>query len=159
MIYKVLILIILYVISFCRSSSPIYDKYIDYNIDDEGFLNHNTLQSIGVSEIRNDDENKNLIHQKCLYRAETIAKERMVSMMVHTHFGMVGKRGANSFIEDYPEKITKAEIVYWSLFFEPLLIKSYLFLEQIKDNHCKIVLRINEKNLLTKIKEWKRIDS
>ncbi len=155
MFYRLLILLIFFLLTLCKGTSPFYDKYIDYNIQDEGFLNHDTLQTIGISEIRNDDENKNFIHQKCLYRAETIAKERMVSVIVHTYFSIKGNKNANSFLGDYPQKITKAEIVYWSLYFEPLLINSYIFLEKIHETQCMVILRLKEKDLIKKIKDWK----
>lgn len=155
MVPNIFVILIINFLTFCLSTSSIYDKYIDFNIEDEGFLDHDTLQVIGLSEIRYDDENKSLVLKKCLHRAETIAKERMVSIMIHTHFNIKGNKNAGSFLEDYPQKMTKAEIVYWSLYFEPLLKNSYIFLEQTHKEYCKVVLRIKEKNLIQKIKDWK----
>jgi len=141
----------------CNQSSVFIVKYIDYNIQDEGFLNHNVIQTIGISELRNDAEDKPSMQEKCLIRSENIAKERLVSVMIHTHQSIRSnvKSNAKTFNEDYPEKFSKGELIFWSLFFQTLLEKSKIVFQEIHQNSCKVVLRLQEEGLLEKIRNWK----
>ncbi|GIX41455.1 MAG: hypothetical protein KatS3mg129_1188 [Leptospiraceae bacterium] len=152
--YNIIVFILFLVHISCKPSSVFVKKYVQYNIEDEGFLNHNVLQTIGISELRNDAEDKLTIQNKCLLRAENIAKERMISILIHTYLSIRSnsKTEINTFQEDYPEKFTKADLIYWSLFFQPLLTKVTVPFQQIKDNYCKVVLRLEESDLLSKIK-------
>ncbi len=141
----------------CHQSSVFIIKYIDYNLQDEGFLNHNVIQTIGVSELRNDAKDKPSMQEKCLIRAENIAKERLVSVMIHTNKGIRStiKSNAKTFNEDYPKKFSKGELIFWSLFFQPLLEKSKIVFQEIHHNSCKVVLRLQDEGLLEKIRNWK----
>jgi hypothetical protein len=150
---KILFNITLLVLVNCYPSSVYVKKYVYYNISDEGFLNHDTLQTIGISELRNDSDDLNLIQNKCYNRAENKAKERMVSILIHTHNSIPTKNKSEtqSFLEDYPKNFSKTDLIYWSIYFQDLLVKTYIPFQKIENNRCIVVLRLEEENLLDKI--------
>lgn len=155
-IQKVLVFLLIF---YCKISEVHTIKYTQINVTDEGFLNHNLLQTIGISNIRNDAQNLIEIQKKCYYRAEMIAKQKMISIFIHTNQSIKGQSlyseiNAN-FSKEYPMQFTKEELIFYSLSLEELLSKVELVYQEIYKNQCKVVLRVQEEDLLNKIKTIK----
>ncbi len=139
---------------YCKSSSAFVTKFIDLNYNDEGFLTNEIVQTIGISEIRNDSEDKNNIKIKCLWRAENIAKEKMVSIFIQTYQESNNKLKKNRTLKKTSEVFSKSELIYWSLVFDPLLMESRVTLKEIDKNSCKVVLHLKKKDLISVIQNW-----
>lgn len=120
------------------------------NVSDEGFLNHNFLQTIGVSEIRDDAENLIEIQNKCLRRAEFIAKKKLLYYILSANPPKSKTKFYNKSID-----FTLDELIFYSMNYEEILSKSFIAYQEVYKNNCKVVLRINEKELLNKIKNIK----
>ncbi len=154
-----LVFLIFLLFFYCKTSEVHTKKYIQMNVTDEGFLNYDYFQTIGISNIRNDAQNIIEIQKKCLHRAEIIAKQKMVSAFIHTNQSIKGLspyfESNVFFFREYPKQFTKEELIFYSFFFEDLLSKAEVVYQEIYKNQCKVVLRIEEEKLLFKIKKTK----
>lgn len=144
---KFKILLLFFFFSVCKISEVHYIKFAEMNVSDEGFLNHNFLQAIGISEIRDDAENLIEIQNKCLSRAEFLAKKKLLYYILSIN-PPKSKTKYNHSID-----FTLEELIFYSMNYEELLSKSFIAFQEVYKNNCKVVLRINEKNLLNKIKK------
>ncbi len=144
----------------CFPSNIHLIKFVNYNIEDEGVLTHNYIQTIGISELRNDAEDLNSIKEKCLFRAETIAKEKMISLLLQIHFDLKDQQNVfqNSFLKNYPVPFSKLELIYWSSYFEPLLNHSRIKFQNINNLNCKLVFVLEKNNLFSEIQNFNPLD-
>ncbi|MFN3605472.1 MAG: hypothetical protein ACK4UJ_12260 [Leptonema sp. (in: bacteria)] len=127
------------------------------NVENDGFLNHYILQTIGISEIRNDGLDLPEIQMKCLSRAEISAKKKLISILIHTNQSIRSKSLIYSteldFNFQYPINFSTEELVYYSMFFESILSDSNIVYQEITKNQCKVILRIEQKDLIKRIQQ------
>lgn len=144
-------LLTMFITGYCSTSKIYTIKFLTLNYEDEGYLNHDFLQSIGISALRNDGKDREEISKNCLRRAERIAKERLLHTILNTN-PRISEKHRN---EGKTAIFSKADIVFWSHFWEEILSQTKVVYQEIKDNTCKVVLRLEREGLLKEIRNYK----
>lgn len=149
------------VLLFAVSCSPFqpseiyYKRDALYNFLEEGFLSPDILQAAGSSTMRAGDGQLHQMRQACLNRAGEMAHDRLVSMMLHTRFGIPGsaKQEKGDFRQDYPHVFTDREILLGSIDFANLLNRSFVAFQDFNENGCQVSVRLLESDLSKKIRQ------
>lgn len=137
-----------------QPSEIYYKRDALYNFLEEGFLSSDIVQAAGSSKFKANDGTVDQIRLKCIKRAEDIAIDRLVSMMLHTKLGIGSKSAdtAGNFAADYPHNFTDREILLASIDFAPLLNQSFIAFQEFSDSgRCTTVIRIIEPNIVNSI--------
>lgn len=138
-----------------QPSEIYYKRDALYNFLEEGFLSPDILQAAGSSTMRATDGQLQQMRQACLNRAGEMAHDRLVSMMLHTRFGVPGsaKQEKGDFKQDYPHVFTDREILLGSIDFADLLNRSFVAFQDFNENGCQVSVRLLESDLSKKIRQ------
>lgn len=138
-----------------QPSDIYYKRDALYNFLEEGFLSPDILQAAGSSTMRASDGQLQSMRQACLNRAAEMAHDRLVSMMLHTRFGIPGstRQKKGDFRQDYPHIFTDREILLGSIDFADLLNRSFVAFQDFNENGCRVSVRLLESDLSKKIRQ------
>ena len=138
-----------------QPSGIYYKRDALYNFLEEGFLSPDILQAAGSSTMRATDGQLQQMRQACLNRAGEMAHDRLVSMMLHTRFGIPGsaRQEKGDFKQDYPHVFTDREILLGSIDFADLLNRSFVAFQDFNENGCQVSVRLLESDLSRKIRQ------
>ncbi len=145
--------------SSCTPSEGLIKEYALYNFTDEGYLTHDVVQTRGTAIYRPLMTGNRGIRRVCTDEATRQAKERMLSIFLHTHFGLKAiSRGYSSdgkqFERDYPHKFSDSDLIKAEIEFEPILNTGFIALQDTRSaEECVVVFRIIQKNILSAIKD------
>ena len=138
-----------------QPSQIYYKRDALYNFLEEGYLSPDILQAAGSSTMQAGDGQLQQMRQACLNRAGEMAHDRLVSIMLHTRFGIPGsaKQEKGDFKQDYPHVFTDREILLGSIDFADLLNRSFVAFQDFNENGCQVSVRLLESDLSKKIRQ------
>lgn len=142
----------------CTPSGVYYKRYALYNFEDEGFLASDLVQTIGTSEMPRLDTGIIQKRRQCLNAALDNARDRMISIFLHTHQDIDGSgvpvdASMNPYSSDYPVVFSARDIMLGTVTFRNLLDSAFIALQDSRSQKsCTIVLRIIDEDISTKIR-------
>lgn len=142
----------------CQPSEILIVDEVQYNFTVEGFLSRNVLQTIGNAKFRDHKYGTDHARRACLLTAGDLARQRMLRVMLHTHFEIQGQANSSyleqdPFESDYPVEFAPGEYIRAELAFRPLLDKSFIALENARSrSSCQVVLRLVGQDLPSRIR-------
>ncbi|MCE9599723.1 MAG: hypothetical protein K8S54_17320 [Spirochaetia bacterium] len=150
-----LVLIALFACSCCTPSALIERKYVTYNFREEGFLSPRMIQTIGKSNYANGELTVDASRFHCSQNALSMARDRMLRVMIHTKFSLKGQKasGSSGFDRDYPVAFSGRDLMRAEADFGALLDRGYIALQDVRaTDSCSIVYRLEGEDLSAEIK-------
>ncbi|HBS03854.1 MAG TPA: hypothetical protein DEA96_02740 [Leptospiraceae bacterium] len=159
-VLRAAVLMLLGLISFagCRFWEPsdvIYKRYALYNLEEEGYLASDIIQTRGKAN-STADSGKVQRDRICAQKALEKAQFRMARIFLHTRLSIppvpvTGNRA--SFDQDYPVQFSDRDLFLATIDYAAILQKGYIALQDTSDgNVCTVVFRIRDPNLIDEIK-------
>lgn len=151
----------LFSINSCTPSEVYYKRYALYNFDDEGFLAADLVQTIGKSKMPQIEAGLIQRRRLCLNSALDEARDRMVSIFLHTNQDiraspLATNADENSYITDYPVQFSRRDIMLGTATFRQLLDTAFIALQDSRsEKSCTIVLRIIDDKIIDKINQYR----
>ncbi|MBI38887.1 MAG: hypothetical protein CMF59_04755 [Leptospiraceae bacterium] len=140
---------------FWEPSDVIYKRYALYNLEEEGFLARDIVQTRGKAESL-ADSGKVQRDRICAQKALEKAQFRMARIFLHARLSIppvpvTGNRA--SFDQDYPVQFSERDLFLATIDFASILQKGYIALQDTSDgNVCTVVFRIRESDLMDEVK-------
>lgn len=157
--HLIAILIVTTIGASCTPSAVVYDRHVFYNFQDEGFLDRNTIQTIGRAEYPPGDIGKEAADRICLERALDVARKRALSIILHTAFSIPGQPGTSTsgtFEQDYPRQFSEIDLIRAELSYAAIINPGFIALQDVRqEKKCSIIFRIEGNNLPSQIKSLK----
>jgi len=162
---KLLLLLILFFVS-CAPTESILKENVDFNFKEEGFLDPDTLQTIGEALYPALSEGIETQRVLCLKQALDVAKERSLRIMLHTNLNLPARKvtvnatatgtAQKDFDRDYPFPFSKRDLLHAEIDFMPLLDKGYIALQDTRTmEKCTVIFRIKGDDLPGEIRKYK----
>ena len=157
---RFLYIAVLCCLSACRfwvPSDVVYKKYALYNLNEEGYLASDLVQTRATAQVGNVDSGKVQRDRICVHRALEAAQFRMARIFLHTNLSIppvpvTGNRA--SFDQDYPVRFSDRDLFLATIDFAGVLEKGYIALQDTSDaNACTVVFRIRQSDLIDEVKE------
>lgn len=139
---------------FWEPSDVLYKRYALYNLEEEGYLASDIVQTLGKSQ-STADAGKVQRDRICAQKALEKAQFRMARIFLHTRLSIppvpvTGNRA--SFDQDYPVQFSDRDLFLATIDFAPILQKGYIALQDTSDgNVCTVVFRIRDADLIEEI--------
>ncbi len=140
----------IWLITSCVPARAIQIRHVDYNLRDEGYLDKNTLQTIGRIQAN---------RKTCKLAAKKQAEKKMLSIFLHTKLNLAATAnniGHKSFVNDYPYHWTSDQYQLARQEFDFLLKQAKIFLEDLRKNsECSVTIRLKTENIPKQIRQRK----
>ncbi|MCB1138577.1 MAG: hypothetical protein KDK23_07470 [Leptospiraceae bacterium] len=140
---------------FWEPSEVIYKRYALYNLEEEGYLAADIVQTRATAA-SDADSGKFQRDRLCAHRALEKAQFRMARIFLHTVLDIppvpvTGNRA--SFDQDYPVRFSDRDLFLATIDFASILEKGYIALQDTSDgNVCTVVFRIREPDLIDDVR-------
>tara|TARA_Y100001937_G_scaffold128452_3_gene204944 strand:- start:188879 stop:189517 length:639 start_codon:yes stop_codon:yes gene_type:complete len=139
---------------FWEASPVVYKRYALYNLDEEGYLARDLVQTKATAQ-STADSGKLQRDRICASKALEKAQFRMARIFLHTSLEIppvpvTGNRA--SFDQDYPVRFSDRDLFLATIDFAPILQKGYIALQDTSDgNACTVVFRIQQTDLIDEV--------
>lgn len=143
----------------CSPSKEIYREHVLYNFSEEGFLASNLVQTAGSAPLPESHTGVDGNRRACIQDALSEAKERMLTIFIHTRFRIPSRGSAieggssERFKSDYPYTFSDTDYLRAEINFLPFLDAGFVALADTRSHkECFVVFRIMQEDLAHKIR-------
>lgn len=157
---RITLISIIGLVASCTPSPILFKEHALYNFSEEGFLSGDLVQTIGTSPYPGDLVGKEGVRRMCLQLARDNARNRMLTIFLHTYFDIPPtnnqKSIENTFQEDFPMTFNSTDLIRAEVDFQELLKDAYVALQDSRNpKKCSVVYRIMKANLPDSIRDTK----
>lgn len=153
-----LLLPVAFLVSACATPDFFLKEYALYNLQDEGFLTPDLIQTIGRSDYPVDGYGLEGARRICTDEALQTARKRSLKILLHTYYNLPAIPSgqgvsASNFERDYPFPLTERDYIRAEIDFQSVLKRGYIALQDMRSSrNCTVVFRIYEKDLIHDIR-------
>jgi hypothetical protein len=141
--------------AYCAPTEFIYKENVYHNFSEEGFLAADMVQTIGIAGVTRHEAGLEAARTRCLEDAYLVARDRAVSIMLHTNLEIPpsSKYGSGDFESDYPFRFNQKELLLGAIDFEPILKEGFIAMQDSRSpTECTVVFRIRREKLADTIR-------